>query len=216
MTQEINPYLEPIEELREIFSQLLDEPQVFPNEDVANWNRNVDLYYKWIDGGDQPPTPDPDPDPSGDDDDDDDEGDDDLGEDIIISRNEAIKVVRNIKKEYINRDKNQKIINADHEITEEEWTEWEAEEAEKYVCLDEVEQDIFMLPVDVLKEEWTLCTQDLPTNYVQVMTCNNKGIIGMHYLDSDSNWKNWFTGEVDTTNVILGWMHLPAAIERES
>ena len=48
------------------------------------------------------------------------------------------------------------------------------------------------------------------------MTCSNKGVIGMHYLDSDSNWKNWFTGEVDTTNVILGWMHLPAAIERES
>lgn len=213
MAQGINPYLEPLEDLKDQFSELLEELEVFPSNSVTEWNRNVDLYWKWENGGDQPPTPGPDPDPGPEPDP---GGDDDLGEDIIISRNEAVKVVRNIKKEYINRDKNQKIINADHEITEEEWTEWEAEEAEKYVCLDEVEQDIFMLPVDVLKEEWTLCTQDLPTNYVQVMTCNNKGIIGMHYLDSDSNWKNWFTGEVDTTNVILGWMHLPAAIERES
>lgn len=73
-----------------------------------------------------------------------------------------------------------------------------------------------MLPIDVLKEEWTLCTEDLPTNYVQVMTCNSRGVIGMHYLDADENWKNWYTGEVDTDNVILGWMHLPSAIERES
>ena len=214
MAQETNPYLEPIEELRETFSQLLNEPEVFPSASVADWNMNVDLYYKWIDGGNQPPfdpdEPEPDPGPGPD------PGGDDIPvEDIVISRNAVFKIIDNTKKEYIERDKAEKILNTDTEITDEEWVEWQAEEENKYACLKDVRIDVSMLDFDVVKDEWewTLCTEDLPENtYYPVLTSNKKGVVGIGYLDNNNNWKVWGSGKIVTEEEeILAWMFLPSA-----
>lgn len=201
MAQETNPYLEPIENLRQIFSQLLDEPQVFPNANIVDWNRNVDLYWKWenqepIDP--DPPTP---PDP---------EGDDDLPVDIVVSRNAVVKIVRNIKKEYIERDRLKKIEESSEPITDEEWEIWKEEEEAKYACLTEVENGVLSLDAAVLKEEWTPCTEDLPPlSYMSYLTSDSNKIIGIHAIDGNGEW-------IGTEVPIQAWITLPVPYEAES
>ena len=186
--EQINPYLEPLEELREKFYQLLDELQVFPNNNIVDWNRNVDLYWKWENEEPIPDTPDPDP-----------EGDDDLPVNIVVSRNEVIKTVRNLKTEKIEADR-QAAISAGQIIND--WNAWQKEEEKKYSCLKDAEDRIKALKEATLTEEWTLCSDSLPLSYMQVLTTDNNGIVQINSLDSNNEWSS--------ESEIIAWIDLPS------
>lgn len=136
--------------------------------------------------------------------------------DIVVSRNEVINIIREAKKRYIQRDRQEKLINATEEITELEWEEWKTIEENKYAHLSEIEASILLLDADVLKEEWTPCEEDLPTPYIRVLTSDNKEDINMNYVDSENNWKNGSTGDIITDREILAWMFAPQHYEKEN
>jgi len=130
--------------------------------------------------------------------------------DIVVSRNEVIKIINRVKKDFIARDKQKKINESPEIITDEEWEIWEQEEETKYACLTEVKNYVLNLDAAVLKEEWTPCTEDLPPlSYMSYLTSDSNEIVGIHSINGNGEWIN---AEVP----IKAWITLPAPYKEEN
>ena len=219
-----NPYKANLDQLIDKFNEkfryliVSDQekyPETITSKEVGDWNKNVDLYWKWEAGGNQPPVDPENPDPESDpypifpED-----GGEDLPSDIVVSRNEVIELVRGIKRRFLELDRNQKIETATEPI---DWDSWLEQEEEKYACLTDVENEILLLNSVVLTEEnWIPCAEDIPnTPYRHVITSSRRGAIGMHYLDNNNTWKRLYTGNEEVEEEILAWMPCPSVYEEE-
>ena len=223
--EQVNPYKATLDQLITQFNNkfryiIVSEeekyPEIITSQEVGNWNQNVDLYWKWEAGGNQPPIDPDNPEPESklkpyprflDN-----EGDDLPVDDIVVSRNEVIKLIRKVKRRYFELDRNKEIDNATEPI---DWDAWQEIEDGKYICLDDAANQVLLLDSAKLKPEWTSCKDDLPPSYNYVLTSNKKGMVRIHFLDQDHNWINFFSGERETEE-ILAWMFLPYHYEEET
>lgn len=202
-----NPYKANLDQLIDKFNEkfryliVSDQekyPETITSEEVGDWNKNVDLYWKWEAGGNQPSVDPDDPDPTpidpGPTIDPDIPGGDDLPMNIIVNRNDVVVMLRRLKVELLNAYKTQKILN------QEEWTE---EDEHRYDCLDEAEDRMMSLPPATISDNWTPCTESLPDTFTQVFTVDEDGYINKEYLESKNPIK-W-----STDKEIVAWMTLP-------